>query len=134
MSSDKLNSSSSYTVSSVTSVDINNTILKRPYTNTPFSSGKKQNKSNFFRNTLKSVVSNGNSENNSKNFSDLLNDDSSRLQSEVNSRIIATRFQNNSSVTTAINSDQAADEIVQPKSVENSILCRKIELLNSLRK
>ncbi len=137
MSNDKLNSSSDYTISSVTNVDINTKIIKRPYVNTPFSSSKKQNKSNSFKDTLKSVVSHKSSDDNSENFSNLLNNelnDSVRLQSQENSRAVKSNFQDNAAYVTT-NLMQADDEHeLQPKTIDSSAVYKKIQLLNSLKK
>lgn len=136
MSNDKLNSSSDYTISSVTNVDINTKIIKRPYANTPFSSSKKQNKSNSFKDTLKSVVSHKSSDDNSEDFSSLLNNelnDSVRLQSQENSRVIRSNFVDNTNITN--NLSQTGDEHeLQPKTIDNSAIYKKIQLLNSLKK
>ncbi|EHI98276.1 hypothetical protein CDLVIII_1585 [Clostridium sp. DL-VIII] len=136
MSDDKLSSSSNYTISSVTNVDINTKIVKRPYAATPFSSSKKQNRSNSFKDTLNSVVSHNSSDDNSEDFSKLLNNelnDSVRLQSQENSRVVKSNFQNNTDTTA--NSPQADDEHeLQPKTIDSSAIYKKIQLLNSLKK
>lgn len=142
MSDNKL-STSSYTVSNVSSTSTETKVIKRPYANIPFSSGKRQNKSNSFKDTLNSVVSNKPSNDDCEDFSDLLSNElnnSQRLTNSENSRFIKATFENNilnnNNLDKLDNNSSSKEQPHITSEVEANIseIRKKIELLNSIRK
>ncbi|EKQ53805.1 MULTISPECIES: hypothetical protein [unclassified Clostridium] len=129
-------SSSSYTVSNISSTNTDTNIIRRPYANIPLSPGKRHNKSNSFRDTLNSIASKSSHNSNSEDFSDLLSNELNnmvRLESTENSRLVKSSFGNNASNEISnSNLNREFDEAV----IENNaaLLCKKISLLNSLKK
>lgn len=144
MTVNKISSNFNYTIDHVGRITTNNNILKRPYSKPPRSFTKKQVKSSSFNDTLNSLVSSAPYVTDSENFHSLFDDqlnDSPILINKEHSRIIKDNFDNNSSKnTTSSNKPTNEHEInteladAQRLEIDSSILCKKIELLNSLKR
>lgn len=138
MYDNRIISDSQYVVNSVNSSTVDNRITKRPYTKSPVPPRKKQNPSDSFDDTLHSATSNTSSNDDSKTFSNEL-ENMQRLKSEENSRLVQAKF-NQTTLTKANANKNIVDIELHNKlsgamaiEVDTSILCKKIDLLNSLR-
>lgn len=138
--SDKLSSINNYIVNNISSISTATNIMKRPYDNTTFPPNKKKNKS---KDTSKSSKSNDSFNNDSDAFSDLLSNelnDTQKLKNNEQYRAIRANFQSNRQNN--VNSDISDDNTnlhaklneAMKLEVDTSALCKKIELINSLRK
>lgn len=141
MSNNKFNFTNDYSVIGVTSISTNTNIIKKPYTNTSYSTNKKQSKSDSFEEELYSLVSHKDSHDDSKDFSSLLADelnDTVKLKNIENAKLLRASFKNSSSNLSSKNdnsSNQANSESrANTIQIDVSAIYKKIELLNSLKK
>lgn len=136
MFDDKISSNNNYIIDTVTSVETNTRIIKRPYTNTPFSSNKKRNNSSSFKKALNSLTSSKSSCDDSRDFSELLMDelnDSVQFKNKENLRNIKENFEHSFSDNT-IEEKEIIKSDSKNKAAEASTLYKKVELLNSLKR
>ena len=139
MSDNRIVSKSKYVVNSVTSVATDNKLTKKPYTDTPDLPNKRQNASDSFNHTLHSSMSHTSSNDDSKTFSNEL-ENMQRLKSEENSRLVQAKFNqntlNNHNSNESIAETELHNKLSQAMGIEvdTSILYKKVELLNSLKK
>ena len=141
MSNNKFNFTNDYSVISVTSINTNTNIIKRPYANTSYSPNKKQSKSDSFEEELYSLVSHKDSHDDFKNFSSLLTDelnDAVKLKNIENAKLLRANFKNSSSNLTnkndTISNQPSSESGSNTIPIDVSAIYKKIELLNSLKK
>ena len=145
MSDNRIISTSKYNVTGIDRITAtDNNLTKRPhYTRIPTSNKKSQNNSDSFDDTSHSNFSHNSSNDDSKNFSNEL-ENKLRLKSEENLRLVQSKFNQNTLNDSNSNSDsnrniaetELHNKLSQAMTVEvdTSTLCKKIELLHSLKK
>ncbi len=139
MPDNRISSINKYAVGSVASISTENNITKRPYSNIPTSHTKRENTSDSFNDTLDSASSHDSLNDNSETFSNEL-ENALRLKSEENSRIVQAKFNDNTLTDSNFTKNNLETELHNKLSqamdieVDISIISRKIELLNSLKK
>jgi flagellar hook-basal body complex protein FliE len=140
MYDNRIISNSKYNVTSVDRITVtDNNLTKRSYTtNAPVSNSKKQSDSDSFNHTLKSTISHTSSTDDSKIFSNEL-ENTLRLKSEENARLVQAKFNqntlNDSNSNKSITETEFHNKLSEAMGVEvdTSTLCKKIELLHSLK-
>jgi hypothetical protein len=139
MSDNRIISKSEYIVNSISSTDIDNKIIRRPYTDSKNPSTKKQSTPNSFNDALHSFAAYTSSTDNSATFSNEL-ENMARLKSKENARIVQARFNNdnnlNLSATKKISTEtELFNKFNQAMNVEPdfSAIYTKLELLHSLK-
>lgn len=147
MSDNRIISTSRYVVSSVSSTDIENRIIKRPYNNSQNPSHKKQDSSDKKKksstnsnNAVNSVTPQSSSADDKRTFSNEL-ENMVRLKNEENSRLVQTKFNNtlNNAMTKANTTDnelhnklrQAMNDL--EVKVDVSELYKKLQLIEALK-
>ena len=139
MSDNRIISKIKYNVTGVARTTTDNYITKRPYTSTPASHNKRQSDSDSFDDNLHSAISHNSSNDDSKSFSNEL-ENKLRLKSEENLRLVQSKFNqntlNDSNSNRNIAETELHNKLSQAMAIEvvTSTLCKKIELLHSLKK
>lgn len=144
MYDNRIISDSQYVVSSINGSTVDNRISKRPYSKPPVPPRKKEKPSDSFDDTLHSTISRNSSNDDSVPFSNEL-ENMLRLKSEENARLVQSKFSRNTlsdsdSKATTNNNSIAETELHNKLSqameikVDTSIISKKVELLNALRK
>ncbi|MDR3596907.1 hypothetical protein [Clostridium sp.] len=142
MSSSKVTSINKYTVGNISKISTNTSITKRPYDNTSFSSGKRDEKSKSFKNTLKSSTSKESSDDKTDDFASLLSNelnDRLILDSRETLRVIHTNFDNTHSTETNSNPKTDSPELhaklrdAMKVEVDTSEIYKKLQLLKAIK-